>query len=82
MVKTIEQILGIKPMNQEDLAAEPMYGAFTRHPNFAPYNVLPNQIPLTLGAPGDQSTLTIAARRRQRGRAQSVPRPRASSRPT
>ena len=29
MVKTIEQILGIHAMNQEDSAAEPMYGAFT-----------------------------------------------------
>ena len=31
MVKTIEQILGIHPMNQEDLGAEPMYSAFTQH---------------------------------------------------
>jgi YVTN family beta-propeller protein len=60
MVKTIEQILGIKPMNQDDLAAEPMYSAFTDHPDFAPYNVQPNQIPLTLGAPGYPSTLTSA----------------------
>ncbi len=58
MVKTIEQILGIKPMNQEDLAAEPMYAAFTSHPDFAPYDTRPNQIPLTLGAPGYPSTLT------------------------
>jgi len=60
MVKTIEQILGVKPMNQEDGAAEPMYAAFTDHPNFAPYNVQRNQIPLTLGAPGYPSTLTAA----------------------
>ena len=50
MVRTIEQILGIKPMNQEDGSAEPMYGAFTAHPDFAPFDVMPNQIPLTLGA--------------------------------
>jgi YVTN family beta-propeller protein len=64
MVKTIEQILGIHPMNQEDLAAEPMYSAFTNRPrewNFAPYDVEPNQIPLTLGAPGYPSTLTTPA---------------------
>jgi YVTN family beta-propeller protein len=60
VVKTIEQVLGIKPMNQEDLAAEPMYSAFTEHPNFAPYDVLPNQIPLTLGAPGYPSTLAAS----------------------
>jgi YVTN family beta-propeller protein len=58
MVKTIEQILGIPAMNQEDLAAEPMYGAFTEHPDVAPYDLQPNQIPLTLGAPGYPSTLT------------------------
>jgi YVTN family beta-propeller protein len=51
MVKTVEQILGIRPMNQEDGAAQPMYGAFTSRPNFAPFDVQPNQIPLTLGAP-------------------------------
>jgi hypothetical protein len=60
MVKTIEQILGIQPMNQEDLAAEPMYDAFTSTPNDAPYTLQPNQIPLTLGAPGYPSTLTSA----------------------
>ena len=60
MVRTIEQILGIKPMNQEDSSAEPMYDAFTAHPNDAPYNTAPNQIPLTLGAPGYPSTLTSA----------------------
>jgi YVTN family beta-propeller protein len=58
MVKTIEQILGIHAMNQEDYAAEPMYSAFTQHPDDAPYNLSPEQIPLTLGAPGYPSTLT------------------------
>jgi len=58
MVRTIEQILGIKPMNQEDGAAEPMYSAFTATPNFAPYDTLANRIPLTLGAPGYPSVIT------------------------
>ncbi len=49
MVKTIEQILGIAPMNQEDRAAYPMFDAFTNTPDFTPYNVRPNQIPLTQG---------------------------------
>jgi YVTN family beta-propeller protein len=60
MVRTIEQILGIRPMNQEDKSAEPMYAAFTKRANDAPYNLQPNQIPLTLGAPGYPSTLTAA----------------------
>ncbi len=58
MVKTIEQILGIRPMNQEDYAAEPMYTAFTDQPNFAPYNQQQNIIPLNLGAPGGPTTFT------------------------
>ncbi len=58
MVRTIEQILGITPMNQEDHAAAPMYSAFTATPDFAPYDTIPNRIPLTLGAPGYPSTLT------------------------
>ena len=57
MVRTIEQILGIQPMNQEDYAAEPMYSAFTEHPDFAPYTAEPNQIPLTLGVEGLPQTL-------------------------
>jgi YVTN family beta-propeller protein len=56
MVRTVEQILGIQPMNQEDYAAEPMYGAFTETPNFSPYTAAPNAIPLTLGVPGYPST--------------------------
>jgi YVTN family beta-propeller protein len=49
VVRTIEQIEGIAPMNQEDRAAWPMYSAFTSKPDFAPYHVVPNQIPLTQG---------------------------------
>jgi YVTN family beta-propeller protein len=49
VVKTIEQILGIAPMNQEDRAAWPMFNAFTNTPDFAPYDAAPNQIPLTQG---------------------------------
>jgi YVTN family beta-propeller protein len=49
VVKTIEQMLGIAPMNQEDRAAWPMFSAFTSTPNFTPYTVQPNQIPLTQG---------------------------------
>ncbi len=46
MVRTIENILGIPPMNQLDLAAEPMFDCFTNKPNFRPYMALPNNIPL------------------------------------
>jgi len=46
MYRTIEQILGLPPRNQFDLAAEPMFTAFTSKPDFSPYTALPNQIPL------------------------------------
>ncbi len=46
MLRTIEQILGLPPMNQMDAAATPMYNVFTDKPDFTPYNVIPNNIPL------------------------------------
>ena len=50
-VRTVEQILGLPPLNQEDLAAEPMYDAFTDQPDFTPYTHLANTIPLTQSNP-------------------------------
>ena len=49
MVRTIEQILGIHPMNQKDSAATPMYQAFSRRPDFTPFTAVPNRTSLTLG---------------------------------
>jgi hypothetical protein len=46
MYRTMEQILGLSPLNQFDTAAEPMFAAFTDKPAFAPYAARPNQIPL------------------------------------
>ena len=49
MVRTIEQLLGLSPMNQGDANAVPMYDAFTSTPNLAPYDAQSNIVPLTLG---------------------------------
>jgi hypothetical protein len=49
MMRTIEQILGIHPMNQKDTAATPMFGAFTNKPNYAPFTAVPNRTSLTGG---------------------------------
>ena len=49
VVRTIESILGMAPMNQEDRAAVPMTDAFTETPDFRPYTFAPNEIPLNLG---------------------------------
>ena len=49
MVRTVEQILGLAPMNQGDANAQPMYDAFTSTPDLAPYETQTNTVPLTLG---------------------------------
>jgi YVTN family beta-propeller protein len=49
MIRTIEQILGIHPMNQKDSAASPMRGAFTQNADFTPFTALPNRTSLTAG---------------------------------
>jgi YVTN family beta-propeller protein len=46
MVRTIELILGLPPMNQFDLSATPMASCFTDKPDFTPYDVALNRIPL------------------------------------
>jgi len=50
--RTIEQILGLKPMNQNDLVASSMYEIFVNNPptaNFLPWNHVQNDIMLNNG---------------------------------
>ncbi len=52
MTRTIEQILGLAPMNQFDLIASPMTEIFVDNPpeeNFRPWTHVSNGIPLNLG---------------------------------
>jgi hypothetical protein len=60
MTRTIEQILGLTPMNQFDLVASPMRTAFVKgHPpssHFAPFTHLPNQIALDVDSSGNTIT--------------------------
>jgi hypothetical protein len=46
MVRTIEQILGIPPMNIMDATALPMFGCFNETPDKIPYAFIKNNIPL------------------------------------
>lgn len=46
LIKTIELILGLPPMNQLDASASPMSACFTDTPDFTPYTAVPNQVPL------------------------------------
>ena len=59
MTRTIEQILGLSPMNQFDLVASPMRTDFINNPpqsNFDPWTHVPNQIPLDQGVTPGEST--------------------------
>ncbi|WP_037618220.1 bifunctional YncE family protein/alkaline phosphatase family protein [Streptomyces aureus] len=49
LIRTIEQILGMHPMNQKDSAATPMRAAFTGKPDLTPFTALPNRTSLTDG---------------------------------
>ena len=53
IARTIEQILGLPPMNQFDLVASPMRTAFVKGAppaaNFQPWTHVPNQVPLDQG---------------------------------
>jgi YVTN family beta-propeller protein len=52
VVHTMEQILGLPPMNQEDAMAPLLTGCFTNTPDFTPYTALPNNVPLNQMNPG------------------------------
>jgi YVTN family beta-propeller protein len=46
LVRTIELILGLPPMNQLDAVATPMSDCFAATPDFTPFTSVPNRVPL------------------------------------
>jgi YVTN family beta-propeller protein len=55
LLRTIEQILGLPPMNQFDATATPMFDCFTETPDLRPFDAVPNNIPLdTMNPPKDK----------------------------
>jgi len=60
MTRTIEQILGLTPMNQFDLVASPMRTAFVKGKpsagNFKPWTHVKNQVPLDQGVGEEDRT--------------------------
>jgi len=46
LLRTVELILGLPPMNQMDAAATPMFDCFTDTPDFTPFTAVPNLVPL------------------------------------
>ena len=65
MTRTIEQILGLPPMNQFDLVATPMRTAFLKGTpsaaNFKPWTHVPNQVPLNDGVVASAAPTTGGA---------------------
>jgi YVTN family beta-propeller protein len=57
ILRTIEQILGLPPMNQFDATATPMFDCFTETPDFTPFDAIANNIPLdTMNPPKEKIT--------------------------
>jgi YVTN family beta-propeller protein len=55
LLRTIEQILGLPPMNQFDATATPMFDCFTETPDFRPFDSVPNIILLdTMNPPKEK----------------------------
>jgi DNA-binding beta-propeller fold protein YncE len=46
VLRTIELMLGLPPMNQMDATATPMFDCFTSTPDFTPYDSVANNVPL------------------------------------
>jgi len=46
VLRTIELILGLPPMNQMDATATPMFDCFTNVADLTPFDAVPNQVPL------------------------------------
>ncbi len=46
LLRTIEQILGLPPMNQFDATATPLFDCFTATPDFRPFEAVANNVPL------------------------------------
>ena len=46
LIRTMELMLGLPPMNQLDATATPMTDCFTMTPDFAPFTALANNVPL------------------------------------
>jgi YVTN family beta-propeller protein len=46
LLRTMELMLGLPPMNQMDATATPMFDCFTNQPDFTPFTAVANRIPL------------------------------------
>lgn len=63
LIRTIEQILGLPPMNQFDATATPMFACFTDQPDFRPFTSVPNLVPLDQMNPDPRAMVDPELRR-------------------
>jgi YVTN family beta-propeller protein len=63
LIRTMEQILGLPPMNQFDASATPMFDAFQSEPDFAPYVARQNIVALDKMNPGTKTISDATLRR-------------------
>jgi len=62
IIRSIELMLGIDPMNRFDALAPPITTCFTDEVNLAPYTAKPNNIPLDQPNPGRKGVMTPSER--------------------
>jgi len=55
LMRTMELILGVPPMNQLDATATPMFNCFNDDPDLTPFTAAPNRIPLDRINPSPKS---------------------------
>ncbi len=63
LLRTMEQILGMPPMNQFDATATPMFDCFTDSPDYTPFKAVANNIPLDQMNPEPKAIRGAALRR-------------------
>ena len=63
ILRTIEQILGLPPMNQFDATATPMFDCFTDIPNLDPFEAVANRVPLDAMNPRPEEIADALLRR-------------------
>jgi YVTN family beta-propeller protein len=63
MLRTMELILGLPPMNQMDATATPMLDCFTDTPDFTPFDSVPNQVALDDMNPAGKTVQDAALRK-------------------
>src|SRR5208282_5871186 len=63
LLRTIELMLGLPPMNQMDATATPMFDCFTNTPDFTGYHAVTNQVPLDQMNPQTDKIMDARLRR-------------------